>query len=96
MPRKRASVGEMAPNARQEQRAPLAERKNEPIAIRLERSRELSSLSSLKWPRVGENRTVDANLREFRLPQRREARIGKGRLRRIGERILDQRPTRLD
>ena len=29
-------------------------------------------------------------------PQRREARVGKGRLRRVGERILDQRPTRLE
>src|ERR1700719_2649474 len=61
MPHKRARVGKMPPNARQEQRAPLAERENKPIAIGLKRGREFGLASRRKWPRVGENRNVDAN-----------------------------------
>src|SRR3984957_19887384 len=88
-----ASVGQVAPNARQEQGAPLASRDNEPVAVRLERSHELRFAFGRNRPWVGEDRHVKAKPCEFGLLQRRKAWVGKGRLRGIGDRIVDERPA---
>src|SRR3984957_3681125 len=88
-----ASVGQVAPTARQEQGAPCASRENEPVAVRLERSHKLGYAVSWNRPRVGEDRHVKAKPCEFGLLQRRKARVGKGRFCRIGDRIVDERPA---
>src|ERR1700679_3601532 len=92
MAHERASVGQVAPNARQEQGAPLASRENEPVAVRLEPSHELGFAFGWNRPWVGEDAHVKAKPCEFGLLQWRKARVGKGRFCRISDRIVDERP----
>ena len=90
-----ASVGDLAPDARQEQRAASAGLKHEAIAVGLERVGEFGLASRRNRPRVGEDRDVEAKPGEFGLAERLKARVGKARLDRIGDRILEERSARL-
>ena len=77
-------------DARQEERAACAGLKHEAIAVGLERVGEFGLACRRNWPRVGEDRDIEAQAGEFGLAERPKARISKARLDRIGNRILER------
>ena len=94
MAHKRASIGKLARDARQEQRAALASAKNEAVAIGFERVHEFGFASRRDRSRMRENRDVEAEPGKFAFLERGKKRIGEARLRRIGDHTVDERPPR--
>ena len=94
MTRERARVGKLAPDARQEQGAAPADAENEAVAIGLERADKSRFAFRRNGPRMREDRDVEAKPGELAFLERRKTRIRDARLRRVGDRIVDERPPR--
>ena len=89
-----ARIVELAPDARQEERAARADAEDEAVAIGFERAGQFGFALRRKRARMRENRHVEMEAVELGFRSGREARIGKGRLDGVGRRVLEEGAAR--